>query len=133
SCVLGDFGGLLRTAGYDDFFGAGRQHGSHEQIAAIGVLVLKIVEQRVEGDSVVLEAFRQANGFFGAGVDGAARVLKDALAHGVVGGFLVFGVYRRVDVEAARIDVVLVHAIKQAASQFGNVFAMNVVAAGGRA
>src|SRR5690606_41719530 len=50
----------------------------------------------------------QLDVFFRARVASTAREVQNAFAHRLVGHFLIFGIYGGVDVEAARIHVVLI-------------------------
>src|SRR5690606_20517561 len=126
--LVGDVDDPGRAARHADFGRAGRQDDADEQVAVVGVLVLLLVEQVVERLGVGFDALGQVDVLFGAGVGRAAGVVQDAFAHGLVGGFLVLGVDGGVDIEAARVDVVLVDTVQQLARQFGRVVAMNAVA-----
>ncbi|CFT93929.1 Uncharacterised protein [Bordetella pertussis] len=131
--LVGDGDDFARAAHQLDLGGAGRQHDGGQQVAAVGELVEHAIEEFVQRLRVVLDAGRHVQLFLGAGVGRAPRVFEHAVAHRAIGRFLVLRLDGGVDVDAARIQVVLVHVVEQLARQFGDVFAMDGVAAGRRA
>src|SRR5690606_10590844 len=131
--LVGDGDDLVGAARHLDFGGAGRQHDGGEQVIAVGMLFEHAVQEVVQGLRVVLDALRHVELFFRTRIDGAARVLQYAFAYRAIGRVLVFGAHRGVDVDAARVQVVLVDAVEQLARQFGDIFAMHGIAACRRA
>ncbi|MNQ76488.1 hypothetical protein D3C85_913310 [compost metagenome] len=116
---------VARAAGKLDLGGAGRQHDGSQQVFAVGRLVLHAVQDVVQRLRIAFDVIGQVDLVFRAGVDGAARVVQHAAAHGLVGGFLRLGIDGRVDVDALGIGFFLEHAIHQLARQFRRVIAMH--------
>ncbi|MNX74975.1 hypothetical protein D3C86_1064320 [compost metagenome] len=127
--LVGDRDDVARAARHGDFGGAGGQHHGGEQVFAVGRLFLHPVQDLVQRRRVLFDVVGQVDLVFRSGVDGAARVIHDAVAHRAVGGFLRLGVDRRIDVDALGIGVFLEHAIHELAGKFGGVIAMHGEAA----
>ena len=126
--IAGHGDGFAIGPGHDDFPGRGFEHHGGQHVAVVGVI----------GKCVVDHVF----GFTGIGgqIDEslratillAALVIHDALAQRDIGGFLVAGIERGVDVEATRIGLVAVLREDHLAHHFGHVFGVHarVVRAG---
>ncbi|CAB3641830.1 hypothetical protein LMG26685_02008 [Achromobacter mucicolens] len=120
---------VASAAGHGDFGGAGGQHDGGEQVFAVGRLFLHAIQDLVERLRILFHAVGQVDLVFRTRIDGAARVIDDAVAHGAVGGFLGLGIDRGVDVDALRVRVFLEDAVHQLAGQLGRIVAMHREAA----